>query len=105
MRELGLFTLWVKDQGVAQCYLRPLWRTSGDGDFLLSEDKMAKGYLLSQSSDNKKEERYSRHLGLIIGPWYVEILGTMRTGLSTRTDKEIDFFKERFSVEEMSGLG
>ena len=92
MRETGIYTILVKGQGVAQCYERPLWRASGDVDFLLSPDnyRKAKQFLLPLSSSNKQDERYSKHLGLTIDPWYVEIHGSLRTGLSTCLDKEID---------------
>ena len=92
MREAGIYTILVKGQGVAQCYERPLWRASGDVDFLLSPDnyRKAKQFLLPLSSSNKQDERYSKHLGLTIDLWYVEIHGSLRTGLSTCLDKGID---------------
>lgn len=92
MREKGIYTILVKGQGVAQCYERPLWRASGDVDFLLSKDnyEKAKNFLLPLSSSNKPDERYSKHLGMNIDQWYVEIHGTLRTGLSGRVDKEVD---------------
>ena len=92
MRTEGIYTLLVKGQGVAQCYEKPLWRPSGDVDFLLSEDnyKKAKDFLLPLSSGNKDEERYSQHLGMSIGEWYVEIHGSLRTGLSERVDRTVD---------------
>lgn len=92
MRAEGIYTLLVKGQGVAQCYEKPLWRPSGDVDFLLSEDnyKKARAFFLPLSSGNKDEERYSQHLGMNIGEWYVEIHGSLRTGLSERIDKTVD---------------
>ena len=92
MKEEWIFTLLVKGQGVAQCYERPLWRLSGDVDFLLDAEnyRKAKAYLLPLSSSNKNEERYSQHLGISIDPWYVEIHGTLRSGLSARVDRMID---------------
>ena len=92
MRNSEIYTLLVKGQGVAQRYERPLWRVSGDVDFLLSNSnyKKAKNFLLPLSSRNKHEERYSQHLGMTIEGWYVEIHGSLRTGLSTRVDKTID---------------
>ena len=42
MRESGIYTLIVKGQGIAQCYIRPLWRASGGIDFLLDEDNYGK---------------------------------------------------------------
>ena len=55
MREEGIYTLLVKGQGIAQCYTRPLWRASGDVDFLLSQDNYsrARAFLLPLSSGNK----------------------------------------------------
>ena len=92
MREADIYTLLVKGQGIAQCYEKPLWRASGDVDLLLSDRnyEKAKKYLLPLSSGNKPDERYSKHLGLNIGQWYVEIHGTLRTGLSARIDREVD---------------
>ena len=92
MRAEDIYTLLVKGQGVAQCYEKPLWRPSGDVDFLLSEDnyKKARTFLLPLSSGNKDEERYSQHLGMNIGKWYVEIHGSLRTGLTGRIDRVVD---------------
>lgn len=92
MRAEGIYSLLVKGQGVAQCYEKPLWRPSGDIDFLLSENnyKKARAFLLPMSSGNKDEERYSQHLGMSIGEWYVEIHGSLRTGLTGRIDKVVD---------------
>lgn len=92
LRKADIYTLLVKGQGVAQCYERPLWRSCGDVDLLLSNSnyKKAKDYLLPLSSDNKPDERYSKHLGMNIDQWYIEIHGTLRTGLSGRVDKVVD---------------
>lgn len=92
MREKGIYLLLVKGQGIAQCYERPLWRASGDVDFFLSNDnyEKAKQYLLPLSTGNKPERLYSKEMGMSIEPWYVEVHGTLRTGLSTQVDKAID---------------
>lgn len=92
MREADIYTLLVKGQGIAQCYEKPQWRTPGDIDFFLSDEnyQKAKIFLLPLSSDNKPERLYSKEMGMSIAPWYVEIHGTLRTGLSTRIDKAID---------------
>lgn len=92
MRAADIYTLLVKGQGIAQCYERPLWRSSGDVDLLLSDSNYnkAKDFLLQMSNGNKPDERYSKHLGMNIDPWYVEIHGTLRTGLSGRVDKVVD---------------
>ena len=92
MRQKGIYTLLVKGQGVAQCYERPLWRQSGDVDLLLSEDNYhkAKHFLLPLCTNHKNDERYSKHLGMSIDQWYVEIHGTLRTGLSGKIDRVVD---------------
>ena len=92
LRKEDIYALLVKGQGIAQCYEKPLWRPSGDVDLLLSDAnyKKAKDFLLSLSSGNKHDERYSKHLGMNISQWYVEIHGSLRTGLSARVDKEVD---------------
>lgn len=92
MRKADIYTLLVKGQGIAQCYERPLWRSSGDVDLLLSDSnyKKAKDFLLPLSSGYKQDERYSKHLGMNIDGWYVEIHGTLRTGLSGKVDKVVD---------------
>lgn len=92
MRKADIYTLLVKGQGVAQCYEKPFWRASGDVDLLLSDSNYSKArdFLLPLSTDNKPDERYSKHLGMNIDQWYVEIHGTLRTGLSGRIDKEVD---------------
>lgn len=92
MRKSDIYTLLVKGQGIAQCYERPLWRASGDVDLLLNDTNYAKAkkYLIALCSGNKPEERYSKHLGMNIDHWYVEIHGTLRTGLSSKIDKEVD---------------
>jgi len=92
MREADIYTLLVKGQGIAQCYERPQWRTSGDVDLLLSVENFekAKSLLLPLSSGNKLECNYSKELGYYIDSWSVELHGTQRTGLSSRVDAEID---------------
>lgn len=92
MRVADIYTLLVKGQGIAQCYERPLWRASGDVDLLLSNNnyEKAKDFLLPLSSSQKREELYSKHLGLCIGEWYVELHGSLRSGLSEIVDREID---------------
>ena len=92
MREADIYTLLVKGQGIAQCYERPQWRTSGDVDLLLSvaNFEKAKTFLLPLSTGNKPERYYSKELGYYIDSWSVELHGTQRTGLSSRVDAEID---------------
>ena len=42
LRKDDIYALLVKGQGVAQCYERALWRTSGDIDLLLDDEKYEK---------------------------------------------------------------
>lgn len=92
MREAGITVLLVKGQGVAQCYERPLWRSCGDVDFLLDEGNFDKAleYLTPLAQHVDREESYSRHIGMTIDPWIVELHGSLRCGLSSKMDKVID---------------
>ena len=92
MRKAEIYTILVKGQGIAQCYERPLWRTSGDVDLFLSAENFEKAtsLLLPLSNGNKPECNYSKELGYYIDSWSVELHGTQRTGLSSRVDAEID---------------
>ena len=92
MRLADIYTILVKGQGVAQCYKKPLWRSSGDVDLLLSDSNFNKARvaLMPMSSANMPYERYSMHLGMTINSWLVEIHGTLRTGLSGKVDKVVD---------------
>lgn len=92
MNEEGIVTVLVKGQGVAQCYERPLWRSSGDVDFLLDEEnyEKAKAFLNPFASSVDKESVYNKHLGMTIGGYSVELHGNLRCGLSKRMDGVID---------------
>lgn len=89
MRKAGIYTLLVKGQGIAQCYERPLWRTSGDVDFLLSDDnyKTALDFLLPMASCCEEELSGEKHVGMTIDSWVVELHGTMPSRISDRADK------------------
>ena len=92
MREAGGETLLVKGQGVAQCYERPLWRTCGDVDFFLDNEnyERAKVFLTPLASEVETEYKGSKHLGMTIGSWVVELHGTLRGGLSERINRVMD---------------
>jgi len=68
LRREGVHALLVKGQGVAQCYEKPLWRSSGDIDLVLSIDnyEKAKTLLVPMASDVKGEGVGSKHLGMTI---------------------------------------
>ena len=100
MREAGVHTLLVKGQGVAQCYERPLWRSCGDVDFFLNDDnyEKAKSFLTPLATTVEQEGIYSKHLGMTIDPWVVELHGSLRMGLPKRINDVLDEIKsETFS--------
>lgn len=88
----GIRALLVKGQGVAQCYERPLLRMSGDIDLLLDADNYlkAKAFLCPLADKVSDEQVGKKHLGMYLGPWHLELHGTMRTGLPTRANTVID---------------
>lgn len=92
MRKDDIYALLVKGQGVAQCYERPLWRTSGDIDFLLSQDNYNKAVNLLKNIyiNYKNGGNYSKETAFYTDQWMIEMHGSLRTGLSSRIDKEID---------------
>ena len=92
MRKEGIYTLLVKGQGVAQCYEKPLWRSCGDVDFLLSSDnyEKAKETLSAMASHVDTENAVKKHLGMTIDSWIVELHGTMHTELSRKINRGID---------------
>ena len=92
MRIIGIYTLLVKGQGIAQCYERPSWRACGDVDFFLSNNnyQKAKDYLVPLASSVETEGVYGKHLGMVVDGWNVELHGSLRCGLSNRVDKELE---------------
>lgn len=93
MRKEGIHSLLVKGAGLAQCYERPLWRSCGDIDFFFSQDEYDKAVDFFLNQENAKEVQnahYTKSFGVVIEPWFIEIHGTLRNGLSTKMDKEID---------------
>ena len=92
LRSADLYTLLVKGQGVAQCSARPLWRASGDVDFLLSAEnyEKAKAFLTPLADHVDPEDKEKKHLGMTIDEWIVELHGTMHVEMSRRMNKGID---------------
>lgn len=92
MRSVGIYTLLVKGQGLAQCYNRPNWRSSGDVDLLLSKDNYEKArvFILPKGVLTEPEEAGKKHLAMQVGQWEVELHGTLRVGLSQRVDRMLD---------------
>ena len=92
LRETDVFTLLVKGQGMAQCYERPLWRSCGDVDLLLSDENYikAKKVLTPIALDVDDENIARKHQAMTIDEWTVELHGTMFGGWSKRVDKLIE---------------
>lgn len=92
MRSVGIYTLLMKGQGLAQCYNRPNWRSSGDVDLLLSKDnyEKAKAFISPKGVLTEPEEAGKKHLAMQVGQWAVELHGTLRVGLSKRVDRMLD---------------
>lgn len=88
----GVYALLLKGQGIAQCYENPLWRSCGDVDLLLSEEnyRQAKNVLQPLAFAIENEYTYTKHLGMTIKDWVVELHGTLRCKLSKRIDKTLD---------------
>lgn len=83
LRKNDIYALLVKGQGIAQCYEKPLWRTPGDVDLLLSEENYRKAneLLSSIASSVDEENPYNQHIAMIVEGWSVELHGTLRSGL------------------------
>lgn len=90
--EHDIHVILVKGQGVAQCYEKPLWRSSGDVDLLLDENnyQRCKTLLVPLATSIEKEDSQRQHLGMCINNWIVELHGSLRTGQLRRMDKVID---------------
>lgn len=92
MRDAGIYALLVKGQGVAQCYAKPMWRSSGDVDLLLNDEnyQKAKEFLMPLASHVDEEDKRIKHLGMTIDDWIVELHGTMFTEISGRINNGIE---------------
>ena len=92
MRRAGIYTLIVKGQGIAQCYKRPLWRSSGDIDFFLSEENFLKARnfftpMVSDGFDPSNED--ARNISAKVASWDIELHTNQYCGLSKRMDNVI----------------
>ena len=95
-RKEGIVSVLMKGQGIAQCYERPLWRASGDIDFLFnySNYQKAKELLLPLTVSSEKEDRSNLHLGMTIDQWVVELHGTLRTLLWESVSRTLDAIQQ-----------
>ena len=91
-RKADIYAILVKGQGIAQCYEKPLWRTCGDVDLLLSEDnyEKTKKVLIPLASEVETEFTHFKHQGMTIDGWDVELHGTLHSRLSARVDRMVD---------------
>ena len=89
LRKDNIRFLLVKGQGIAQCYERPLWRSSGDVDLFLDEVNYTKAAdsLSVLASKIDKENSIIKHLGLTINSWDVELHGTLCSQIRKSVDK------------------
>lgn len=92
LRKKDVHAILVKGQGVAQCYEKPLWRTSGDIDLLLSEDdyNASKAFLEPIADEVGGENKEKKHQALVIKGFDVELHGRMPFGMSRLADEVID---------------
>lgn len=92
MMVADIYALLVKGQGIAQCYERPLWRSSGDIDFYLSEDNFqkAKCFFKPLVSAFDPDNEYTRHINMYYDPWIVEMHGNQYCALSLRINRVLD---------------
>ncbi len=92
LRSEDIYAILVKGQGIAQCYEKPLWRSSGDIDLLLSVSSYgrAKEVLLPLATDVETEYTHFKHQGMTVDGWVVELHGTLYSRLSKRVDRMID---------------
>lgn len=92
LRQADVYAILVKGQGVAQCYERPLWRSAGDVDLLLSPDNYnkAKEVLIPLASSIDHEDVNRMHQGMVIDGWVVELHGSLFTDISRRLNRVID---------------
>ena len=92
LRKADIYAILVKGQGIAQCYEKPLWRSSGDVDLLLNEDnyEKAKKLLVPLASHVDTEYSHFKHIGMTINGWVVELHGTLHSRLSRRVDNVVD---------------
>lgn len=92
LRNQGIKVLLVKGQGVAQCYERPMWRSSGDVDLLLCDDNYnkARAFITPMATKCDYENVLRKHVAYNINNWTVELHGSLRSGLWKQLDKGID---------------
>ena len=89
LRKDDIYAILVKGQVIAQCYERPLWRSSGDVDLLLSDTNYnkAKFFLAPKSTSTINELKKEKHIAYTIDGWCVELHGNLPSRLFDSIDK------------------
>ena len=92
MQRRDMYSILMKGQGIAQCYERPLWRTSGDIDLLVNGDNYdrAKEWFRTIGQVDEDENEFRKRVNMTVDSWDVELHGTMRGELGRRIDRLID---------------
>ena len=92
LQKEGMEPVLMKGQGIAQCYEKPLWRSSGDVDLLLNDEdyERCKAFLLPKATSLESEFAYHKHQGMIMNGWPIEIHGRIRGLLTDRADRVLD---------------
>ena len=92
MQRRDMYSILMKGQGIAQCYERPLWRTSGDIDLLVNGDNYdkTKKWFRTFAQIDEDENEFRKRMNMTVDSWDVELHGTMRGELGGRIDKVID---------------
>lgn len=92
MQRRDMYSILMKGQGIAQCYERPLWRTSGDIDLLLNGDnyERAKEWFRTFALVDEEENEFRKRVNMTVDSWDVELHGTMRGELGRRIERRID---------------
>lgn len=95
--DAGISALLVKGQGVAQCYERPQWRSSGDVDLLFSDAdfEKVKAFLRPLVKYFDPDNDFTRHISTSLNSFEVELHADQHPGLSYRIDAEMDRIQDR----------
>lgn len=95
LRKENIRPILVKGQGVALCYEKPFLRTCGDVDLFLSEEdyNRTKAFLMPLASRVETEHESSKHMGMTLDGWTVELHGSLRMGLPRRINDVLDDIK------------
>ena len=101
MRKAGIYALLIKGQSIAQCYERPLARTTGDIDLFLSAEnyRRAKEMLIPMASQVDEEKGTKQRLGLVIDSWRIDLHGSFGGGFGERMDQELLKIQEKIFTQ------